>query len=108
MADARETQPFGKLIGHEITEANLFHLAPVVCSKFRGRKQTGREAKRVTKTALANYVVNSDPEGIDHDLENRPFMAFTLCYLTSHLCLDLIDEQKTEEILNYCENHLGD
>jgi hypothetical protein len=25
----------------------------------------------VTETALANYVVNSDPDGIDHGLEAR-------------------------------------
>ena len=68
----------------------------------------GKEAERVTKTALANYIANSNPEGIDHDLEHRPFMAFALCYLASHLCLDLIDEQKAEAVLNYCEEHLGD
>ena len=108
MADAREATPFGKLIGQKITEANLYHLAPHVCLKFRGRKATGKEAERVVKTALANYIANSDPEGIDHDLEHRPFMAFALCYVASHLCLDLIDEQKAEEILIYCEEHLGD
>ena len=42
------------------------------------------------------------------DLENRPFMAFVLCYVASHLCLGLIDEKKAEEILIYCEEHLGD
>jgi len=108
MADAREAVPFGKLIGQKITEADLFHLAPHICLKFRGRKPKGREAQRVVKTALANFIANTDPEGIDHDLENRPFMAFALCYLASHLCLDLIDEQMAEEILNFCEEHLGD
>ncbi len=108
MADAREAKPIGKLVGHRITEADLYHLAPHVCLKFRGRKPTGKEAKRVVKTALANYIVNSDPDGNDHDLEHRPFMAFALCYLASHLCLDLIDEQKAEAVLIYCEEHLGD
>jgi len=108
MADARETIPFGNMIGHRMTEADLFHLAPVICLKFRGRKVTGKEAKRVTETALANYVANSDPEGIDHDLEHRPFMAFALCYIASHLCLDLIDEKKAEAVLIYCEEHLRD
>jgi len=105
MADARETKPFGKLVGHRLTEADLFHLAPLVCLKFRGRPQTGKEAQRVTETALANYVVNSNPAGINHDLENRPFMAFALCYVASHLCLGLIDERKAEAILIYCEEH---
>src|ERR1700729_2504525 len=86
--DARETEPFGKLIGVPITDANLFHLAPLICLKFRGRKLVGREADRVTEAALANYVVNSDPEGVDHGLESNPLLAFAVCYVTAHLALD--------------------
>ena len=55
---------------------------------------------------MANYVVNSAPNGIDHGLEQRPLMAFTLCYVAAHLALDLLDEAKAEAILNYCEDHL--
>jgi hypothetical protein len=106
IADAAGAAPFGPLVGTEVTAANLFHLAPVVCLKFRGRKLKGREADRVIKVALANYVANSDPEGIDHGLEQRPLMAFTLCYVAAHLALDLVDEEKAEAILTYCENHL--
>lgn len=36
IADASEAAPFGSMIGTEITPANLFHLAPVVCLKSRG------------------------------------------------------------------------
>ena len=108
IADAAETAPFGPLVGTEITAVNLFHLAPLVCLKFRGRKLKGREAERVTKVALANYVVNSDPEGIDHGLEQRPLMAFTLCYVAAHLALDLLDEQQAESILTYCEDRLAE
>jgi hypothetical protein len=104
--DAREAEPFGKLIGQRITDANLFHLAPLVCLKFRGRKLVGREADRVTKTALANYVVNSDPDRVDHGLESKPMLAFAVCYVTAHLALDLVDEKQAEAILNYCEEHL--
>jgi hypothetical protein len=106
IADAREAEPFGRLIGEQITDANLFHLAPLVCLKFRGRKLRGREAKRVTETALANYVVNSDPDGVDHGLESKSLLAFAVCYVTAHLALDLIDEKRAEAILNYCEEHL--
>jgi len=108
IADAAGAAPFGPLVGTEITAANLFHLAPVVCLKFRGKKLKGREADRVTKVALANYVVNSDPDGVDHGLEQRPLMAFTLCYVAAHLALDLLDEQEAEAILVYCENHLAE
>ena len=54
----------------------------------------GPWANRVTKTALANYVVNSDPDGVDHGLESKPLLAFAVCYVTAHLALDLIDEKK--------------
>ena len=108
IADARGAKPFGWLIGERITNANLFHLAPLVCLKFRGRKLTGREAERVTKTALANYVANSDSDGVDHGLKSKPLLAFALCYVTTHFALDLVDEQEAEEILNYCDEHLED
>jgi hypothetical protein len=106
IADAIEAKPVGRAIGTPITDDDLFHLAPLVCLKFRGRKLKGREADRVIKVALANYVVNSDPEGIDHGLQQRPMMAFALCYVAAHLALDLLDEQKAEAIMTYCEVHL--
>ena len=107
IADASEAEPFGPLAGTEITPANLFHLAPLVCLKFRGKKLKGREADRIIKVALANYIANTNPDGIDHGLEHHPMMAFTLCYVAAHLALDLVDEQQAEAILNHCEKHLG-
>ena len=108
ISDAAEAAPFGPMAGTEFTPANLFHLAPLVCLKFRGKKQQGREAERVIKVALANYVANSDPEGIDHGLEQRPIMAFALCYVAAHLALDLVNEEKAQAILEYFEEHLGE
>ena len=106
IADADEAEPFGQAIGEPITLANLFHLAHHVCLKFRGQKPTGKEADRVIRTSLTNYVANSDPEGIDHNLEQRPLMAFVLCYVAAHLALDLLDERQAEGILIYCEEKL--
>ena len=108
IADAGETKAFGPLVGQRITDADLFHLAPLVALKFRGRKTRGAEADRVTKTGLANYVVNSDPDGIDHGLEANPTLGFALCYVAAHLALDLLDEQEADAILVYCEEHLGE
>lgn len=108
IADAQGANPFGLLTGHTVTDADLFHLAPLVALKFRGRRLRGPEAKRVTETALANYVVNSDPDGIDHGLEARPLLAFALCCVTAHLALDLLDERRAEAILTYCEEHLDE
>ena len=105
IAEAQGAKPFGLLTGHKVTDADLFHLAPLVALKFRGRRLRGPEAKRVTETALANYVVNSDPDGIDHGLEARPMLAFALCYVAAHLALDLLDERRAEAILTYCEEH---
>jgi hypothetical protein len=104
MLDACDTKPFGILTGHPITDADLFHLAPHVCLKFRGRKTKGPEAKRVIETALANYVANSE----QHRLESRPMLAFVLCYVGAHLALDLLSEKDADVILNYCEEHLDE
>ena len=84
------------------------HLAPLVCLKFRGRELRGSEAERVTETALANYVANSDPEGIDHGLKEKPILAFAVCYVAGHLALDLLDEEDADAILGYCEAHLSE
>ena len=108
LADAREAKPFGPLVGAPITESNLFHLAPLVCLKFRGQKGEGPEADRVIKVALANYVANSDPEGINHGLDQRPKMAFTLCYVAAHLALEVLDEGQAEAILSFCEDRLDE
>src|SRR5262249_32706115 len=87
--DAREAKPFGKLIGQRITDAKWFHLAPLVCLKFRGRKLVGREADRLTRTALANSIVNSDTGGIDHGGSSPapcPHRLGQALDLSSHLC----------------------
>ncbi len=102
IADARKAKPFSILSGHPITDADLFHLAPHVCLKFRGRKAKGPEAKRVIETALANYVANADK----HGLKSKPVLAFILCYVGAHLALNLLNEENAEAILNYCEEHM--
>lgn len=103
IADARGKTPAGDLTGDPIDDANLFHLAPHICLKFRGLDSSDEELReKVTEGALANYVANSDL----HGLETRPLMAFALCYLTSHFVLELIDESEAEQALAYCEEHL--
>jgi hypothetical protein len=107
IAEARKTKPFGILTGQRITDANLFHLAPLVCLKFRGLDYRDEELRRkVTEGALANYVANSDPDGIDHGLESRSLLAFAVCYVTAHYVLDLIDGQDAETVLDYCDQNM--
>jgi hypothetical protein len=54
IADAREAEAFGDLTGQPVTDANLFHLAPLVYLKFRGMdyRDDGLRQK-VTRGALA-------------------------------------------------------
>jgi hypothetical protein len=104
--DATETKPFAQLTGTKLADADLFHLAPVVCLKFRGRKLTGKEADKVREGALANYVANTGPEAPVQGLESKPQLAFALCYVAAHLVLDLVDEETAAEILDYCEERL--
>jgi len=106
MKDARETKPFARLTRTKLNDADLFHLAPLVCLKFRGRKLTGKEADKVREGALANYVVNTGPEAAVQGLASKPQLAFALCYVAAHLVLDLVDEHAAAEILDYCEEHL--
>lgn len=107
IADAREAKPFGELIGETITDAELFHFAPLVCMKFRGFDESDEALRRrVTDGALANYVVNSDPDGVDGGLKQTPLLAFALCYLAAHFVLDLIDEEEAQSVLDYCKAHL--
>ena len=107
ISDARKTKLFGLLRGQRITDSNLFHLAPLVCLKFRGLDFRDEKLRsRVTKGALANYVANTDPDGIDHGLGSRPLLAFAMCYVTAHYVLDLIDDREAESVLDYCEQHM--
>jgi hypothetical protein len=107
IADARKTKPFGILTGQRIKDGNLFHLAPLVCLKFRGLDYRDEELRgKVTEGALANYVANSDPDGTDHGLESRSLLAFAVCYVTAHYVLDLIDEREAETVLEYCDQNM--
>lgn len=107
IVDAREATPFGLSAGKLIADTNIFHLAPLVCMKFRGFDHRDEELRRkVTEGALANYVANSDPDGIDHGLKERPLLAFAVCYVTAHYVLDLIDDREAESILDYCEENM--
>ncbi len=100
--DARKAKPFAWLTGSRLPDTDLFHLAPLVCLKFRGKQLKGEEARRVTEGALANYVANSDSRG----LESNPQLAFAVCYVGAHFVLVLVDEETANGVLDYCEKRL--
>jgi hypothetical protein len=106
MADA-SGDDVDRLICEPERAVNLFHLAPMVCLKFRGLDHRDEDLrKKVTEGALANYVANSSVDGIDHGLESRPLLAFAVCYITAHYVLDLIDEEQASATLDYCDENL--
>lgn len=102
--DAGETIPFGALIGVDVTEENLFHLAPAVCLKFRGIEPSEANREQTTQAALTSYVANDGGSG-DGALA-YPRVAFAFCYLASHFGLDLLDEAAIREIMDYIADHL--
>lgn len=100
--DAKEAVPFGYAVGSKITEHDLFQMAPSVCLKFRGIKETKGARKKATDAALTSYVVNKDKNPILLD----PHMAFAFCYILSHYGLGLICETEGEELLCFIEENL--
>jgi len=101
--DAYDTLPFGELVGQPMTEANLFHLSPAVCLKFRGIKESKSNLKRATDATLLSYVATRE---IVDDMLDVPQMTFAFCYVASHLGLDLVDEEEASQILDYIEHNL--
>ena len=107
IADASGDEPVDQLIREPDKAVNLFHLAPLVCMKFRGLNYRDEALRhKVTEGALANYVANSDPGTIDHGLDSRPLLAFAVCYVTSHYVLDLIDDREAATVLDYCDENM--
>ncbi len=106
--DARGTKRFALLTGTRLTDANLFHLAPLVCLKFRGLDYRDEELRnRVVEGALATYVKNTGSEAPVQNLGAEPKLAFALCYLTAHFVLDLLDEQAANDIMHHFEDGLN-
>ncbi|HEX7478406.1 MAG TPA: hypothetical protein VF331_11410 [Polyangiales bacterium] len=101
-ADARETIPFGPLVDAEIREADLFHLAPVVCLKIRGIKRTKAVLKKATDAALVSYVATGAQEP---EVFAKPHLAFAFCYLAAHFGLDLLTEEKIGAVMDFVVEH---
>ncbi len=98
--DAQEAIPFSTLTGQEMTVADLYQLAPIVCLKFRGIKNTKKTLKQATDMALSNYVVNLDE---NDEAMADPYMAFALCYIVSHFGLELISDNCVERVMTYLD-----
>lgn len=90
----------------KLTTALMFHLAPVVALKFRGKKLTGKKAEEIRKTALATYVVNTARESPTKGVSASPKMAFALVYIAAHFAMDLVADDTAQEVLELCEASL--
>ncbi len=98
-ADAQETE---RLLGGNIKPEDLYHLAPVVCLKFRGLGRSAALQKQATDAALTSYVANKDKLP---DVFAVPQLAFAFAYLTSHFGLDLLYAEAVNRLMEYVEEH---
>ena len=100
--DARETIPFGAFVGQDIKPDDLFHMAPVICLKFRGLALNGELRKQAAEAALSSYVATKDrsPEVL-----SVPQFAFAFAYLASHFGLGLLDGETVNAVMEYIEEH---
>jgi hypothetical protein len=104
-ADAREAIPFGPLVDVDLTEHELFHLAPAVCLKFRGLQGSKTALKRATEAALSSYVAMTGRDAESLARLSSPQMAFAFCYIAAHYGLDLVSEEEASETLDYIARH---
>jgi hypothetical protein len=104
-ADAHLAIPFGPLVGAELTENELFHLAPAVCLKFRGLARSKAALERATEAALASYVAMTVRDAKSLARLSSPHMAFAFCYVAAHFGLDLVTEDEASGALDYIARH---
>jgi hypothetical protein len=100
--DAYDAISFGTFVGHSITETELFQMAPQVCLKFRGIRQSRANVKKATEAMLSSYVATQDHD--DHIFQNA-HIAFSFAYLASHYGMGLLSEAQVAEIMDCIESH---
>ncbi|WP_018293460.1 hypothetical protein [Mariprofundus ferrooxydans] len=102
--DAKAALPFAAAAGREMHEADLFHMAPLVCLKFRDLGNSDELRKKARDAAIGSYIAN-------HEAGNRnlydPVMAFAFCYMLAHYGIGLVDEDKCQNILMFVELNLA-
>ena len=96
--DALETLPFAEIMGHKVSEKDLFQLAPPICLKFRGLPKTKKLEAKAKEAALSTYVAT---KSYNPEVLANPHIAFALAYLASHYGLDLLTENEVAEIMDF-------
>ncbi|MDQ6999170.1 MAG: hypothetical protein Q9M17_10695 [Mariprofundus sp.] len=101
--DAKAAIPFAEAAGKNISDADLFHMAPLVCLKFRDLLRSEASRTKAKDAAMGSYMANMEAGNRNmHD----PVIAFSLCYIIAHYGLGLLDEEKCQNILMLVETHL--
>ncbi|ATX80241.1 hypothetical protein Ga0123461_1828 [Mariprofundus aestuarium] len=102
--DAKAAIPFAEAAGKTMSEADLFHMAPLVCVKFRNLLGSEESLTNARNAAIGSYIANQ--EAGNRNL-NDPIMAFSFCYILAHYGLGLLDDEKCQEILMFIEDNLA-
>ncbi|MFQ5519477.1 MAG: hypothetical protein ACE5E3_05705 [Mariprofundus sp.] len=102
--DAKAAIPFAAKAGKEISESDLFHMAPLVCLKFRDLVSSNECQTKARDAATGSYIANQ--EAGNSNL-NDPVMAFSFCYIIAHFGLGLLDEEQCQNILMFVETNLS-
>ncbi|MDQ6961535.1 MAG: hypothetical protein Q9M28_03265 [Mariprofundaceae bacterium] len=101
--DAKHAMPTDTSTQVEASEGDLFHMAPLVCLKFRGMAFSESNRKIATDAALSSYLANEEANG---GLLKNPIMAFFFCYILAHYGLECIKEETCQQLLNFVELNL--
>ena len=102
--DAKAAIPFAEAAGKTMTEADLFHMAPLVALKFRDLISSEDCQKNARDAAIGSYIANQEA---GHRNLNDPVMAFSFCYILAHYGLGLLKDDKCQEILTVVETNLS-
>ncbi|GAV21114.1 hypothetical protein MMIC_P2094 [Mariprofundus micogutta] len=102
--DAKAAIPFAEQAGKMMLESDLFHLAPVVCVKFRDMMGSEEYRTKARDAAIGSYIANQETG--NRNL-NDPVMAFSFCYIIAHYGLGLLNEEQCQNILLFVEMNLA-
>lgn len=84
--------------GMKPDESLLFHMAPRVALKFRGRLE--QQAEAATEAALCSYIASKQHVGPALD---DAHIAFAFCYLAAQFGLGIVSDQAINEIMMFIE-----
>ena len=58
--DAKDAIAFAETAGKTMSESDLFHVAPLVCLKFRDLRNSNECQKNARDAAIGSYIANQE------------------------------------------------